>query len=109
MTSTTKNTGTGRNYIGPHNTNISDDNGHGTAVAGIIGAETNNGTDVAGMSWGAMIMPVKRRKQQAMGLLRQSINGIRYSVEQSAEHARIINLSTGASVSGFGRFFFKMR
>ena len=53
-----KNTGNGYNFVG-NNTDIRDDKGHGTEVAGIIGAETNNGTDVAGMSWGAMIMPVK--------------------------------------------------
>ena len=37
----------------------SDDNGHGTHVAGTIGAATNNGVGVAGMSWVTRIMPVK--------------------------------------------------
>ncbi len=36
-----------------------DDEGHGTHVAGIAAAETNNGTGVAGVSWGALLMPVK--------------------------------------------------
>jgi thermitase len=36
-----------------------DDNGHGTHVAGIAAAITNNGIGVAGVSWGARIMPVK--------------------------------------------------
>jgi len=36
-----------------------DDNGHGTAVAGITAASTNNGLGMAGVSWNSMILPVK--------------------------------------------------
>ncbi|MGC8901662.1 MAG: S8 family serine peptidase, partial [bacterium] len=36
-----------------------DDNGHGTCVAGIAAAVTNNNTGVAGISWNAKIMPVR--------------------------------------------------
>src|SRR3989344_8015003 len=36
-----------------------DDNGHGTYVAGIIAAATNNSLGVAGVSWGSRIMPIK--------------------------------------------------
>ena len=39
--------------------NPMDDNSHGTHCAGIAAAETNNGIGIAGMSWGAKIMPVK--------------------------------------------------
>jgi thermitase len=37
----------------------SDDNGHGTAVAGIVGAGSNNGIGVAGYCWRCRLMPVK--------------------------------------------------
>ena len=36
-----------------------DDHGHGTHVAGIVAAEPDNRTGVAGVSWGASIMPLK--------------------------------------------------
>jgi subtilisin family serine protease len=33
--------------------------GHGTSVAGVVGAITNNGSEVAGVMWNCKIMPVK--------------------------------------------------
>ncbi len=36
-----------------------DENGHGTHVAGIVGAQGNNAVGVAGMAWNAAIMPVR--------------------------------------------------
>jgi subtilisin family serine protease len=37
----------------------SDDNGHGTHVAGIVAAQPDNRRGIAGVSWGARIMPLK--------------------------------------------------
>jgi hypothetical protein len=39
--------------------NISDPNGHGTGVAGVIGAEGNNGKGIAGVCWKAQIMGLR--------------------------------------------------
>lgn len=39
--------------------NVNDNNGHGTAVAGIIGAKGNNGIGVAGVNWNVKVMVVK--------------------------------------------------
>lgn len=36
-----------------------DENGHGTHVAGIIGAVANNGIGIAGVAWKVSIIPVK--------------------------------------------------
>jgi subtilisin family serine protease len=41
-----------------NNTNTSDVNGHGTSIAGIVGASTNNGTGVASVTWTCKIMPI---------------------------------------------------
>ncbi|WP_320421307.1 S8 family serine peptidase [Roseateles agri] len=38
---------------------ISNSSWHGTRVSGLIGAAINNGTGMAGVSWGSMILPVR--------------------------------------------------
>jgi subtilisin family serine protease len=39
--------------------NTDDDNGHGTHVAGVIAANTNNGKGIAGIAFNAKLLPVK--------------------------------------------------
>jgi subtilisin family serine protease len=53
-----------------------DDNGHGTHVAGIAAAITNNGIGVAGVSWGARIMPVKVLDASGAGSIANMSAGI---------------------------------
>lgn len=73
-----------------------DDHGHGTHVAGIAAARTNNGTGVAGLSWGARIMPVKVLNDYGRGEYEDIANGIIYAASNGAD---IINLSLGGSAS----------
>lgn len=66
---------------------------HGTFVAGVIGAATNNGIGVAGIVRHASIMPVTIG--DCVGPLSTALaNGIMYAV---ANGAAVINLSIGAS------------
>lgn len=74
--------------------NPQDDHGHGTHVAGIAAARTNNGTGVAGFSWGAKMMPVKVLDDYGNGDYEDVANGVIYAANSGA---KIINLSLGGS------------
>jgi subtilisin family serine protease len=69
-----------------------DDNGHGTHVAGTIGAVGNNGIGVTGVAWTASIMPLKFLDQSGSGSLSDAIKAIQYA---RVNGAKIINASWG--------------
>jgi type VII secretion-associated serine protease mycosin len=73
-----------------------DDNGHGTFTAGIAAARGNDGTGVAGVSWGAQIMPVKILNSEGAGSVEDFTQGIRYAADHGA---RVINVSAGMPVA----------
>jgi subtilisin family serine protease len=74
-----------------------DDNGHGTHVAGIVAARGNNGVGVAGLAWRARIMAVKVLGPDASGDMATVAEGVRYAV---AHGARVINLSLSGPSPG---------
>jgi len=61
-----------------------DDNSHGTHCAGIAGAEVDNGIGIAGVSWGAKIMPVKCFQSNGYGYYSQIAEAIWYSAQNGA-------------------------
>ncbi len=69
-----------------------DDNGHGTHVAGIAAAVTNNGTGVAGVSINSSILPVKALNSSGSGSYAAISSGIKWAVDHGAD---VINLSLG--------------
>ena len=69
-----------------------DDVGHGTHVAGIIGATVNNGEGVAGVSWFNKIMPVKVLDASGAGSAYSVAQGIIWAVDHGA---KVINMSLG--------------
>ena len=69
-----------------------DDNGHGTHVAGTIGAVGNNGVGVSGVAWSVRLMPLKFMDSQGSGSLSDAIEGINYARNMGA---KIINASWG--------------
>jgi thermitase len=85
----------GYNFIG-NNTNSSDDNGHGTLVAGAAAAIGNNAEGVAGVAFLNWILPVKALDSAGSGSHSSIANGITWAADNGA---RIINLSLGSSSS----------
>jgi len=69
-----------------------DDYSHGTHVAGIAAAVTDNDLGIAGVSWGARIMPVKVLDHSGSGYMADVISGMRYAADHGAQ---VLNLSLG--------------
>ena len=85
----------------------SDQNFHGTHVAGTIGAAANNRSGVAGVLWNARIVPIRVLGRDGRGTNFDIAAGIRWAAglavsgaPQNANPARVINLSLGG---GFGQ------
>jgi subtilisin family serine protease len=70
-----------------------DDEGHGTAVAGVVAARTNNRIGLAGACWACSVMPVKVLGADGMGTTADVAAGIVWAANHGA---RVINLSLGA-------------
>jgi serine protease len=75
-----------------NSTNASDDNGHGTHVAGTVAQTTNNGYGCAGVAYAASILPVKVLGADGSGSNFAVAAGIRWAADHGA---RVINLSLG--------------
>ena len=71
----------------------SDDNSHGTHVAGIACAEGNNGIGIAGVNWHARIMPVKVFQSNGQGDAATISQGINYAASKGAT---VISMSFGS-------------
>jgi subtilisin family serine protease len=67
-----------------------DENGHGTHVAGTIGAVGNNGKGVAGVCWSASIMAVQVLNAASKGSTAGIVGGIGFAVDHGA---KVINMS----------------
>jgi subtilisin family serine protease len=77
-----------------------DDNGHGTHVAGIIGAVGNNGVGITGVSWNASMMALKILGVDGLGTIADAVEAVDFIVETKAAlgadaNVRVINASWG--------------
>jgi subtilisin family serine protease len=76
----------------------SDLNGHGTHVAGTVGARGDNAAGVAGVAWRTGLMPLRVLDADGSGRVASAISAYGYA---GREGARIVNASLGGS--GFSR------
>ncbi len=85
----------GRDFVNDDN-DASDDHFHGTHVAGIAAAETNNNAGIAGVAWNCKILPVKVLGADGNGYYDWMIDGIIWAVDNGA---KVINMSLGGSAT----------
>lgn len=85
----------GWNFVSENN-DLSDNHGHGSHIAGIIGAEAGNGKGIAGVSPQVSIMVLKYFDPKVPNTdnLRNTVNSIRYAIKNKAH---IINYSGGGT------------
>jgi hypothetical protein len=77
-----------------------DDHGHGTHVAGTIGAVGNNGVGVTGVSWTTRLMPLKFLGADGSGTTADAVRALLYASDQGAV---VTNNSYGGD--GFSQAF----
>ena len=87
----------GKSFIGyGSSSSLSDRNGHGTEVSGIIAAETNNSIGICGVAGtsSVKILPLKTADDQGSSYLSDVIEAIDYAISKDVD---VINLSMGST------------
>lgn len=74
-----------------------DSNGHGTHVAGTIGAVGNNGTGSTGVCWKVKLMAIRVLDTTGSGTSADIIDGMNFAVDNGA---KVINMSLGGGDYG---------
>ena len=87
-------------FVDPYNTfddsnDVTDTNGHGTGMAGIIAASYNNAIGLTGIMPKASIMPIKIFGNSEKSTHSMLIKGINYASEHGAD---VINMSIGDAI-----------
>ncbi|MNK07412.1 Thermophilic serine proteinase precursor [compost metagenome] len=85
----------GWNFVS-HNNKLDDNHGHGTHIAGIIGAEAGNGKGIIGIAPEVSLMILKYYDPKVPGTdnLKNTVAAIKYAVDKGAH---IINYSGGGT------------
>jgi thermitase len=95
----------GRN-IYDNNDDTRDIYGHGTPVAGVIGASSNNGIGVASVAWGCGIMPVRISDLSGMAPASTIASGLTWAADHGARVANVSYYVTGSkTISSAAKYF----
>ena len=81
----------GYDFVG-NDTHPNDDEGHGSHVAGTIAQSTNNNKGVAGVAYGANIMPIKVLDSRGSGDYGDIVDSVYWATDNGAD---VINMSLG--------------
>lgn len=81
----------GWNFV-TNSPDVHDPAGHGTHIAGIIGARGDNDFGVKGVAWQTTLLPVVYLDKDGVGNLKNSLAAVKYAVDMGA---KIINASWG--------------
>jgi subtilisin family serine protease len=73
-----------------------DDNGHGTATAGVMAAAGNNSVGMSGVNWHVSIMPLKFIAANGAGMTSNAVAAINYAnmMKSRGVNVRVVNNST---------------
>ncbi|MGI8733744.1 MAG: S8 family peptidase, partial [Pyrinomonadaceae bacterium] len=71
-----------------------DEQGHGTAIAGIIAAQGDNGTGISGVMWRASLMSLRVLDSTGTGDIADAVEAIDYAASHGAH---VINISWGTN------------
>ncbi|MBI5115581.1 S8 family serine peptidase [Candidatus Poribacteria bacterium] len=80
-----------------------DDNGHGTHVAGTIGAVGNNSAGVTGINWNVKIMALKFLTSEGFGAVSDEVECLNYIADQADRGQKIV--AVNASFGSYSPLF----
>ena len=104
--------GVGGCPVGTHGYNVVantcdplDDFGHGTQVAGVLGAVGNNGAGITGVAWGTTTLPVKFTDAAGRGSTSRLIRALDWvlGAEAAGINVRVVNDSAVFPGTGFSQ------